>query len=213
MKIGIIGDPHATVAPLQEALDIFAREQVADIWCTGDIAGYGEQLDETIELLAASHCKAVRGNHDVWYVEQQCAAASSPACRFLSALPAALETVLAGYQLYMVHASPPLSLMDGIRLLDQDGQLLPEQQSCWSKTLASYGYDVIIVGHTHQLYAEMLGKTLLINPGSTCFNHACAILHLPELHVQWFGLSNQPPRKTWNWGLYYADSGSGPAQA
>jgi predicted phosphodiesterase len=59
---------------------------------------------------------------------------------------------------------------------------------------------VLIVGHTHQVFAEQLGKTLVINPGSTRFNHCCAMLSLPNITIKWFSLSGQKITYTWNWG-------------
>jgi putative phosphoesterase len=99
-----------------------------------------------------------------------------------------------------VHASPPDSIMDGIRLLDQTGTVLETEKKAWSERLAGFDCDVLIVGHTHQAFAERLGTTLVINPGSTCFNHSCAILSLPDLTVQWYALSGQTIQKSWNWG-------------
>jgi predicted phosphodiesterase len=59
---------------------------------------------------------------------------------------------------------------------------------------------VLIVGHTHQVFTEYLGDILVINPGSSAFNHSCAILHLPEMRVQTFALSGKAIERTWNWG-------------
>ena len=106
-----------------------------------------------------------------------------------------------GRVLYMVHASPPDSLMDGIRLLDVHGELVDEQLACWSGRLQGFAYDVLVVGHTHQVFAERLAGTLVINPGSTLCNHSCAVVSFPGPRVDWFALSGQILRKTWNWGL------------
>jgi len=59
----------------------------------------------------------------------------------------------------------------------------------------------LIVGHTHQVFAEQLGRTLLINPGSTKFNNTCMILSLPNMEVQVLSLLNKTPLKVWNWGM------------
>ena len=40
----------------------------------------------------------------------------------------------------------------------------------------------------------------MVNPGSSAFNHSCAILSLPEMTVQVFPLSDKEIEKTWNWG-------------
>jgi putative phosphoesterase len=202
-KLGLISDPHASAAPVAEALAIFDREQVDAIWCTGDIAGYGNELEATINLLAASPCQAICGNHERWLLEQKDAGLPAGVSDYLRSLPAVIEQEMEGRLIYMVHASPPRSDTDGIRLLDQDGELIDEQKAVWAQRLAEFVPDVLIIGHTHQAFAEWLGQTMVINPGSSCYNHSCAILHIPSVAVQWFGLSGQHITKSWNWGAQY----------
>ncbi|AMV71557.1 hypothetical protein JCM30471_03890 [Desulfuromonas carbonis] len=201
VKVGLISDPHACVAPLREALEIFRRKGVATILCAGDIAGYGVELVATVELLRASGCRAVRGNHDLWHLERLAPEEGGAAEAYLRTLPLRLELTLAGAALILVHASPPASLLDGIRLRDETGALIPEAVGAWRERLAGLGDAVLVVGHTHQVFAEPLGRVLAVNPGSTRFNHSCAILHLPERRVQFFGLGGETPLLAWNWGL------------
>ena len=112
-----------------------------------------------------------------------------------------LELTVEGKHLYIVHASPPDSYMQGIILLNQDGKVVLKQKERWANYLEKFKYDVLVVGHTHQVFAQQLANTLVINPGSTKFNHACAILSLPDMAVQIFPLSNRTPIKVWNWGI------------
>lgn len=200
-KIGIISDPHATPGPVEEALAIFQQEGAKHVLCAGDIAGYGEALDETVELLAANNCAGVIGNHEAWYVDRSAGKEDSLTYHYLNGLPASLEMMIEGRDLYMVHASPPDSLMDGIRLLDEHGELIDEQMAYWAGRLQGFAYDVLVVGHTHQVFAERLAGTLVINPGSTLFNHSCAVVSFPKLQVEWFALSGQTLLKSWNWGM------------
>lgn len=199
-KIGLISDPHAISAPVAEALAIFAHRGVDVIWCTGDIAGYNDQLDETVALLAASGCSAIAGNHERWYLEKHPGEKESPTYDYIQGLPLMIQATMDGISLYMVHASPPQSVMEGIRLLDQQGHIIDEERQDWTQRLGGFSHDVLIVGHTHQVFSEWLGDTLVINPGSTCFNHCCAILSVPDLELEWFALSGQPISYTWNWG-------------
>ena len=201
-KIGLISDVHATPAPVREALSIFAREGVDTILCAGDIAGYGEQLAQTVAALADSECQSILGNHDLWYLQraEEEAAPDDLARRYFAALPRVRTMELAGQRLYMVHASPPDSCMEGIKLLDENACLIPGNQANWHDYLRDFDYDILVVGHTHQVFAEDLGGTLVVNPGSSKFNHSCAILHLPSQSFQVFALSNQSPSKVWNWG-------------
>ena len=44
--IGLISDVHATPAPVEEALAIFDRAGVEQVFCAGDIAGYRDRLKD-----------------------------------------------------------------------------------------------------------------------------------------------------------------------
>ena len=202
MKIGLISDVHATAAPLEEALALFRQHHVDMTICAGDIAGYAEELDLTVNLLIENQSKVILGNHDVWYLNESGPKEHKWIKTFFSKLPKTLEFSVDGIKVYVVHASPPNSTMDGINLLDEHGDVIPDRKSQWENTLDEFDYDVLIVGHTHQVFAERLGNTLVINPGSTKFNHACAILTLPEMTVDVLPLSNKEPVKTWNWSQW-----------
>jgi len=202
LKVGLIGDVHATPEPLREALQIFHGEGVETILCAGDIAGYGNKLEQTIDLLIKHDCRAVVGNHDLWHFERRDADTEGPVADYLRSLPATLSLDLSGTRLLMVHASPPASVMDGIRLLDEEGTLLADQQRFWADVLAAVPAEVLVVGHTHQVFAEQLGHLLVINPGSTLFNHTCAVLSLPDKSVTVYPLSGKEPILSWNFSMF-----------
>lgn len=201
-RIGLLSDVHAEPAPVAEALSIFKREQVDSIICPGDIAGYFDEVRAVIDLLLESNCQTIIGNHDQSYLESHQQERNSAEYRFLDALPETLEYEIEGRRVYVVHAHPPASQHGGIKLLDVDGELIPEQKRYWQQALNDLDYDVLIVGHTHQVFAEQLGDVLVINPGSTQFNHTCMILTLPEMTVQTLALQGKDPVKSWNWGKF-----------
>ncbi|MCH7882458.1 MAG: metallophosphoesterase family protein [Proteobacteria bacterium] len=93
-KLGLISDVHSSPVPLQQALDIFDKEQVSDIICAGDIAGYYETLDPTIDLLIQKDCKTIVGNHDHTYLEAYPELHNTKESRFLRELPQTLELVI-----------------------------------------------------------------------------------------------------------------------
>lgn len=198
--IGLISDVHAAPEPVAEALSIFAKAGVEQVLCAGDIAGYMDELDATIKLLVESGCRTIMGNHDLLYLDHHEDEADNDAVAFLRALPVSHEVMCEGKKVFMVHAQPPEGCHGGIKLLDKNGELLADKVEQWKDKLQPFDYDVLIVGHTHQVFVEDIGGMLVINPGSTVFNNCCAILRLPEMTVELFTLSGKPIQKTWNWG-------------
>lgn len=198
-KVGLLSDPHATPQPVAQALAVFCRERVDRVLCAGDIAGYGNALAETVELLQNAGCACVLGNHDLWYLASQ--RGEDPRVdAFLEALPSSLEFMIEGCSVYLVHAHPPDANRGGIKLRDKQGEFDAAALADWAAQLAGFGRQLLVVGHTHQVYAEQMGPTLLINPGSCTFNHSCAIVTLPEKRVEWFPLGGKPISLIWNWG-------------
>jgi len=206
-RIGLISDVHACPAPLEEALVLFEREQVDKVICGGDIAGYNEELEPTIALLIQHHCDTIIGNHDQVYLEKEIDEQSPICSNYLQALPEMLEYTIEEKSIYVVHANPPVSQHGGIKLLDVNGKVIDEQIKYWNHELYDFAYDVLIVGHTHQVFAQQLTDTLVINPGSSVYNHSCAILHLPEMAVDFYALSGKAILKSWNWGMLVREDG------
>lgn len=200
-KLGLVSDVHSSPVPLKQALEIFETENVSEIICAGDIAGYYETLEPTIDLLIQNNCKAIVGNHDQAYLESHPELENRKESRFLKALPQTLELEIEEKRVFVVHAHPPSSQHGGIKLLDQDGAIIQQRIDSWCNELKKFDYDVLIVGHTHQVFAEQLGNVFVVNPGSTQFNHSCMILSLPELKVQIFALENKDVIKCWNFSM------------
>lgn len=207
--IGLISDVHAAPAPLEEALSIFAEAGVSQVFCGGDIAGYNEQLEQTITLLESNNVQSIIGNHDLKYLKQHDGETENHAVSYLKKLPEFIETVIDGKRLYFVHAQPPLASHGGIKLMDKLGNVQGDKLSEWAETLKTFDYDVLVVGHTHQVFSEMMGDMLVVNPGSSVFNHSCAILSLPDLKVEMIALSDKEITRTWNWGDHVIYAGKG----
>ena len=198
--IGLISDVHAAPEPVAEALSIFAKAGVDQVLCAGDIAGYLDEPEQTIKLLIDNDCITIIGNHDLQYLDHHEDEPDNEAVAFLRALPVTYETTIEGKTVYMVHAQPPDVCHGGIKLLDKNGDLMPDKVEQWTEKLQPFNYDVLVVGHTHQVFVEMIGNMLVVNPGSSVFNNCCAILRLPEMTVELFPLSGKQIQKTWNWG-------------
>src|SRR5512139_1479640 len=66
MRIAIIADIHSNLAALQAIFeDIQQKGHIDEIWCLGDIVGYGPEPRRCIELVQ-KHCSVcIAGNHDL----------------------------------------------------------------------------------------------------------------------------------------------------
>lgn len=202
-RIGLISDIHASPKPLQQALEIFDRNNVSEIICAGDIAGYFDQLSDCIDLLKDYGCKTIIGNHDQSYMEDNPEKIETAEYQFLKALPETIELSLEGKSILVVHAEPPSLQHGGIKLLDKTGELIEQQVQDWTDKLKSTNYDVLIVGHTHQVFALQLGDSFVVNPGSSQFNHSCMVLSLPDMRVDTFALGQNEIIKSWNFSLLF----------
>ncbi|MCC6173751.1 MAG: metallophosphoesterase family protein [Chloroflexi bacterium] len=63
MRIGVISDVHANLIALEAVLS--AIQPIDQLWCLGDIVGYGPQPNDCVDLLVSQpKFLAVAGNHD-----------------------------------------------------------------------------------------------------------------------------------------------------
>jgi diadenosine tetraphosphatase ApaH/serine/threonine PP2A family protein phosphatase len=66
MRCAIVADIHANLDAFKAVLlDIREQGEVEEIWCLGDIIGYGPDPHQCIELLRQTNHIAVAGNHDL----------------------------------------------------------------------------------------------------------------------------------------------------
>ena len=200
-RIGIVSDVHSSPVPLKQALDLFAREQVDDIICAGDIAGYYESVTPTVELLEDFGCKSIVGNHDQYFLEKTSPQDYPVAHRYLRSLPTTLALEIEEKRVLVVHANPPDEQHGGIKLLNTEGEVVQQRKDDWREPLADLDFDVLIVGHTHQVYAEQIGNVFVVNPGSSVFNHSCMILSFPQLEVETYALEDQEIVKCWRFSM------------
>ena len=66
MRALILSDIHSNLEALQAVLqDATARGGFDELWCLGDMVGYGPDPERCLDLLRQHHCVAVAGNHDL----------------------------------------------------------------------------------------------------------------------------------------------------
>ncbi len=66
MRYAIVADIHSNLTAFMAVLlDIERRGEVGEVWCLGDIVGYGPDPHQCIELLRQANHVCVAGNHDL----------------------------------------------------------------------------------------------------------------------------------------------------
>jgi diadenosine tetraphosphatase ApaH/serine/threonine PP2A family protein phosphatase len=66
MRCAIVADIHANLAAFMAVLvDIREQGEVEEIWCLGDVVGYGPDPHQCLELLRQTNHICVAGNHDL----------------------------------------------------------------------------------------------------------------------------------------------------
>jgi predicted phosphodiesterase len=70
MKVAVISDIHGNWHALEAVLGDIEREQVDDIWCLGDVVGYGPQPNRCVAETRTAASLCLMGNHDLAAVER-----------------------------------------------------------------------------------------------------------------------------------------------
>ncbi|HEY7933655.1 MAG TPA: metallophosphoesterase family protein [Solirubrobacteraceae bacterium] len=65
MKVAIISDIHANRHAFEAVLEAVAASEADEVWCLGDLVGYGADPDACVELARAHTAVCLAGNHDM----------------------------------------------------------------------------------------------------------------------------------------------------
>ena len=63
-RIAIISDIHSNLTALKAVFSYFDNYPVDDIYCLGDIVGYGAASSECVDLIRQHNVYCIQGNHD-----------------------------------------------------------------------------------------------------------------------------------------------------
>ncbi len=168
--MAFISDVHSNLEALEAVLGQLGKEE---LFCLGDIVGYGSNPNEVIQLLRDRRAVAVRGNHDEavltgdtsWFNARAAMAAkwttgqlSEESRAYLRGLPLQIRTAVEGVQTYLTHGSPDDNLHEYVD---------PATHSeLFSHYLARLDVRLLGLGHTHLPYVWKDGSGTVFNPGS-----------------------------------------------
>jgi predicted phosphodiesterase len=65
MKVAVISDIHGNKHAFEATLEAVAASDAAELWCLGDLVGYGADPDACVELAREHAAVCLAGNHDL----------------------------------------------------------------------------------------------------------------------------------------------------
>src|SRR2546423_14135827 len=65
MKVAVISDIHANRQAFEATLEAVAASDAAELWCLGDLVGYGADPDACVDLARQHAAICLAGNHDM----------------------------------------------------------------------------------------------------------------------------------------------------
>ena len=70
MRVALLSDVHGNLPAFEAVLADTEREGVDQLWCLGDLVGYGAQPDECVALAAERCDLCLIGNHDLVVIDR-----------------------------------------------------------------------------------------------------------------------------------------------
>lgn len=206
IKIALISDIHSNIEALKSVLQDISERKIEskDIYCLGDLVGYGPRPNEVIELIKEHNIETILGNYDeaVAFYLPTCGCniesdidkirsknslswsaqhTSDKNKEFLREMEEQISLEIEGYKILLTHASP-YSINDYIYESEIEKQ---------EEIAEELDEDIVIFGHTHYPYYKKIKDKIFINVGSVGRpkdgdSRACyCILELGEdIHVE-----------------------------
>jgi predicted phosphodiesterase len=177
MRIAVLSDIHSNLQALNKALSFIEGAEVNEIYCLGDIVGYGGNPNECVELIRRRAVKVVMGNHDV--------AAVNPKKADYFTKPGKI----AAQWTNEVLSKENLDYLAGLPLIDNTPRCTlvhagPSSPESWEyvlsipiaeKQFSHFTTDICFIGHSHipaicgedlATFSFKTGQRFLINVGS-----------------------------------------------
>lgn len=160
MRVALLSDLHANQEALEAVLKDVGEQSVEEVWCLGDVVGYGGSPQVVLDLIEGRTRTIVKGNHDHAVATGETLdfnpiAASAarmhaqmltpPERARLYALPTTLTRHVGDREILLAHGSPEDPISEYVRPDDA-----PHRQPTWSGIA-----DVILLGHTHLPFAAL----------------------------------------------------------
>jgi putative phosphoesterase len=178
--VAVITDIHANLPALQATLARIDQLGITEIYCGGDLVGYGPHPNEVCALIAERGLPTIYGNYDYAIardlddcgcayitphdrelgqrsVEWTLAHTDEASKDFMRELPFDLHFPVGETDVHLVHGSP--RKVNEYLFEDKPGRL-------YERLAAAETDSVLVFGHTHKPWVHEYGGVLFVNCGS-----------------------------------------------
>lgn len=150
-QIAILGDIHANLSALEAVLAVLELEEVTELYCVGDLVGYGPRPNEVLAVVRERRIASVAGNHDWALLGRVEAAYFNPYAQAAldwtrGVLSADNRTILAELPLRI--DQPDFSIVHG-SLPEPEAFNYLQSFPAARATLAEFQAPIAFCGHTH----------------------------------------------------------------
>jgi putative phosphoesterase len=179
-RVAVITDIHANLPALEASLDAIDAIGVDQVFCGGDLVGYGPHPNEVCRLIAHRQIPTIYGNYDYAIARDldDCGCAyvtthdralgqrsvawtlantDPDAKAFMRELPFDRRFELGDQRIRLVHGSP--RKVNEYLFEDKPARL-------YERLAASAQCDVLLFGHTHKPWVHEYGGVVFVNCGS-----------------------------------------------
>ncbi len=173
MLLAVISDIHSNLEALERVFEKIEELGIGrkNVFCLGDIIGYGPRPKECVRFLQERGIECLRGNHEdgclrddyssfnpfaAQALRWSCSQLGDEEKTFLSSLPERIERVVDGKRILMVHGSPWDNVWGYVFEGDIDEKFIERVKT----------YEIVVMGHTHVPFVVKREGKLIVNCGS-----------------------------------------------
>jgi diadenosine tetraphosphatase ApaH/serine/threonine PP2A family protein phosphatase len=150
VRVAVVSDIHANLHALEAVLAAIDADPVDELWCLGDIVGYGPKPNECCELVRARASVSLGGNHDLAVRGTIDLSEFSDDAAIAAAWT---RSVLTDEERAWLNGLEPLALRDGVALFHGSARdpvweyVLTDEAAI--ATLLLTHEPLVLVGHSH----------------------------------------------------------------
>jgi len=179
VRIGVCGGPYGNPYALEAFVADARARGCQQLYCLGDLGGFGAEVDELWPILTANDISCIAGNYDVAIAradpdcgcgyrdprdnaysqliyDHTLAGTSRAFAGWMGRLPVERRFELGGLQVHLVHGSP-------LMLNDFWWESLPVEEH--RRRVAASGADIILCTHSGLPWQRRLGDAVVVNVG------------------------------------------------